>query len=593
MPNHNFDVPLDIEGAFCDEYALVAPKGRGSQGTVYYGHMRDGDLPVAVKVLHHGFSDDFIERFKSEVLTLTSLDHDHIVKIYQYGHLSDDRPFMVTELVDGEFDIVEYARFYLQTVRQKVELFCKVVDAIAHAHESGFIHRDLKPSNLLVDLDGRPFVLDFGLCKNLREHVYSTGRPVALGTLAYMPPEQVKGSSGTRGDVYSLGLVLYEMIVGEMPITMDGVSEEGIIHQIFYPETGPWRKKLTQVCDPDLCAIVMKAISKEANERYADAVAFRDEVDRYLAGKPVVARSHQRTYRVRKWVKSNFRSAAIACALIIAAAGAIGFYLERAASTQIAHDATLKMQLGGFLKLSKSKSKKGDEGEAVELLENTIDEGLPFIERDPGIRRLVVESYQSLADLHSRNNHLIKAEAMARAAVDVSEGGPSRDEEWMRLRTFCWRSLAMILAKSAKYEEANRLVDQCLEVRRALAQRHPANSDLIAELARALHTRGKYIRKTGGPAQALPYYEEAYETFVTIHNRTANVASAISVVYSAIQLSACLITLRDDSMYERALSILDNGELILTAVAHLRNQSEVQSLQGHIKKNRDIINRRR
>ncbi len=316
-------------------YRLVRVLGEGGMGVVY---LAEQDEPVhrevAVKVLRAGAeSADVVARFEGERQTLAVMEHPHITRVYDAGTTRDGLPYFVMERVDGE-PITDYADEHRLTVRERVQLFTQVCQAIQHAHQKGIIHRDLKPSNVLVaDVDGVPQakVIDFGIAKALqptpgRGHLTSTG--LVVGTPAYMSPEQfVSGGAGvdTRSDVYALGLLLYELLVGVLPLdeaadrsarmwgghrevpgpgarvaALDAATSRRVA-EARRTDAAALRRALTG----ELAWVLLHALEPDPGRRYQTAHDLARDLDRFLHYQPVLATGGSAMYRARKFVRRH------------------------------------------------------------------------------------------------------------------------------------------------------------------------------------------------------------------------------------------------------------------------------------------------
>src|SRR5438034_7342333 len=307
---------------------------------------------VALKVLKPGMDTrQVIARFEAERQALAIMDHPNIAKVLDGGATATGRPFFVMELVRG-VPITEYCDQNHLTPRQRLELFIPVCQAVQHAHQKGIIHRDLKPSNVLVALcDGRPVpkVIDFGVAKaagqQLTEKTLVTGFGNIVGTLEYMSPEQAEINQldiDTRSDIYSLGVLLYELLTGSTPLTHKRMKEAAYaeILRMIKEEEPPKPStrlsdsgealasisanrhmeptKLTKLVRGELDWIVMKTLEKDRNRRYETAKDFAVDVQRYLADEPVQACPPSAGYRLRKFVRRN-RGPVLAAGLVLLA----------------------------------------------------------------------------------------------------------------------------------------------------------------------------------------------------------------------------------------------------------------------------------
>jgi serine/threonine protein kinase/WD40 repeat protein len=354
----------ECPGALIGPYKLVQQIGEGGMGAVWMAQQTEPvKRLVAVKLIKAGLdSRQLIARFEAERQALALMDHPHIAKVLdagttkgQPGGLSPGTPYFVMELVKG-VPITQYCDEHRLTPRQRLGLFLPVCQAVQHAHQKGIIHRDLKPSNVLVaPCDGVPVpkVIDFGLAKaagpTLTDKTLVTGFGAIVGTLEYMSPEQAELNQpdiDTRSDIYSLGVLLYELLAGSPPFSRKELERAGMLEMLRVireqEPSKPSTKLSTAECLPTLAAnrgtepakltklvrgeldwIVMKALEKDRNRRYETANAFAMDVQRYLADEPVLACPPSVGYRLRKFARRNKGSVLAVSLVVLALMGGI------------------------------------------------------------------------------------------------------------------------------------------------------------------------------------------------------------------------------------------------------------------------------
>ncbi|HEX8523270.1 MAG TPA: protein kinase [Tepidisphaeraceae bacterium] len=326
------DTPLRAEAPAVDgEYTILRVIGEGGMGTVYEAEQHHPRRRVAIKAIRPGrITPQMRKRFEYEAQVLARLEHQGIARLYEFNTQSEGgriRAFLAMELVLGEH-IDAYATSQRLSIRARLRLFMKVCDAIAYAHRMGVIHRDLKPANIVVNPDGEPKVLDFGVARAVEENTIVnsglTEHGQLIGTLAYMAPEQVDVGTtiDTRADVYSLGVILYKLLTGTLPISVEGVNLLTLTRQILN-ETPVRLREHNKRLRGDLEIIVARALEKEPARRYPGVDQLRDEIARYLSGRPIEARADSRFYWLRKQLW-RYRAAAGATLLVVGLITAFG-----------------------------------------------------------------------------------------------------------------------------------------------------------------------------------------------------------------------------------------------------------------------------
>lgn len=348
-------------------YRVLGVLGRGGMGDVYLAVRDDGSFhkEVAIKVVRDVHSTEQRRRFQRERELLARLEHPAIAHVLDGGTSEGGQVWMAIERVDG-VPLDQFVRERGLTVRERVALMLRVLDGVQFAHQSLIVHRDLKPSNVLVQADGQPRLLDFGVAKLLGDddHTQTDGR--APMTFAYASPEQIKGGMVTAAtDVYALGVILYELLTGERPHKARGDSPLGLLQLITdtdatAPSEGLRRRGRDATTAAgidarelrgDLDTIVLKALSRDPARRYPSAQAMRDDLDRYLDHRPILARPDAWNYRARKWLRRNRTLAAIAVlatiGLLVAATLVIQERNRAIKSAQVA-EATKRFVLKAF-----------------------------------------------------------------------------------------------------------------------------------------------------------------------------------------------------------------------------------------------------
>jgi WD40 repeat protein/tRNA A-37 threonylcarbamoyl transferase component Bud32 len=286
------------------KFEFLEQLGVGSFGTVYKARDTELDRIVAVKIPRSGSipKQEDLDRFLREARSAAQLKHHGIVALYDAGHI-DGTCCLVSEFIHGA-TLAQHRSAKRFGFRQAAELIAEVADALHYAHEHGVIHRDIKSSNIMLDLDGRPHLMDFGLAKRAADEITMTLEGQVLGTPAYMSPEQAKGEVrqvDARSDIYGLGVVLYELLTGELPFRG---QTRMLLMQVIQDEPKPPRR-LNDKIPKDLETICLKTMAKEPGRRYQTARDLADDLGRFLRGEAIQARPVSQMERLWRWGKRN------------------------------------------------------------------------------------------------------------------------------------------------------------------------------------------------------------------------------------------------------------------------------------------------
>ncbi len=275
-------------GQHIGQYEIIALIGRGGMATVYQAHQESMGRDVAIKVIKPDLAEtgDFVKRFQREVHTVASLSHPHILKVFDYGQ-HGDLVYLVMELLKGG-SLADQIRKGPLIADQTLRILEQVGSALDHAHRVGIIHRDLKPQNVMLDSDGNAFLTDFGIAKILSETTVLTRTGAAMGTPAYMPPEQWQGIPlDARADIYALGIMLFEMLAGKLPFNADTPFHMMHLH---VSETPPSIRTLRSDLPPGIEAVIGKALAKNREDRFASAGELTSAFRAALSGQTPVPR---------------------------------------------------------------------------------------------------------------------------------------------------------------------------------------------------------------------------------------------------------------------------------------------------------------
>ncbi|HMJ08725.1 MAG TPA: protein kinase [Pyrinomonadaceae bacterium] len=553
-----------FDGKEIDSYKILRVLGRGGMGTVYLANRADGtfDKPVAIKLINRGMDTNAVlKRFSMERQILAQLQHPNIANLIDGGTTDDGLPYFVMEYVDG-LPITKFCDLHGFSVEQRLNLFQKVCSAIAHAHQNLVIHRDIKPSNILVTNDGTPKLLDFGIAKMLHpEWSLDTDEATAtmfrIMTPEYASPEQIAGLPiTTASDVYSLGVVLYELLSGERPykiesripeevakfiLTAEPVKPSSVISQKaeLKPETAPnlgsptdERKNMSDAGPQnlrslrgDLDNIILKALRKESDRRYASVPEFSEDIRRHLEGLPVSATADTMSYRFQKFVRRH-RVGVVAGGLIVLTlltATAVTSWqavvarrerdkaeirfnqVRKLAKTVLFeyHDSVAK--LAGSTELRQKMVK-----DALEYLDNLATENID----DNDLKLELAAAYEKIGDVQggpSQSNLGNPDEAIASyrksAAILESASNAAPNSDALAVLAALYGKLNLSLVNIGQPEEGEKYSRQALALREQLVAAEPGNLTYRLALARGYRDFGGTLaNKTNRDRQAAIFY---------------------------------------------------------------------------------------
>ena len=474
--------PLELPGTQIGPYKLLEQIGEGGMGIVYVASQKEPlRRKVALKVIKPGMDTrEVVARFEAERQALALMDHPNIAKVFDAGATDAGRPYFVMELVQGT-PITEYCDRQQLSTRERLALFVTLCHGVQHAHQKGVIHRDLKPSNLLVEVhDVRPVpkIIDFGIAKavgqQLSEQSLHTALDQMVGTPMYMSPEQAGQSRvdvDTRSDIYSLGVVLYELLTGSTPFEKDTLRTAGVDEmRRIIREVEPLRpsarvstlqaadlstiserrhiepRKLSQQLRGDLDWIVMKALDKDRDRRYASASALATDVQRYLDDEPVQARPPSLPHHAAKWVRRHrplVWSAAAVLTIAVAAGGVLfgtsyrrTALLERDAGEHLAA-ATAFLGSGNYTAADRELADARGHLEAAGNDKGPLAENVTSLTAAIAAKTQAMGDFEQFQDLRQRihsemyaldRDILVQAQEHTRAALDLF--GMFQAEPW-------------------------------------------------------------------------------------------------------------------------------------------------------------------
>jgi serine/threonine-protein kinase len=568
-------------------YLLVRELGRGGMGAVYLAERDDGEFEgrVAIKMMLGHHTPELVRRFNAERRILARLEHPNIARLYDAGTSADGVPYVVMEHVDGEPIDAYCTRLALATA-DRVRLFRTVCDAVQYAHAHLIVHRDLKPGNILVTRDGTVKLLDFGIAKLLDDGAAGASIETQVGfrlmTPRYASPEQARGGViATASDVYSLGVVLFELLTGALPYAVPS-HPSSEVERVITEELPPRPSTLPGVSERvrrelrgDLDVIVLAALRKEAARRYASAGELGEDLRRHVDGMPVRARPDTVRYRTGKFVRRHRPAVAAIAAGFVAVASLVAFYTARLARQRdLARvEAEKAEQVSSFViglfEVSNPSRARGETITARELLDSSARRVRDALADQPEVRATMMgvmgRVYSNLA-LYAEAAPLLE-EALA---LRRSHLGPIHEDV-----AGSATSLAGNLYSTGDYERAEELHREALRIQRAL---HRGDH---ADLVGAMENLGHFLARKGDLAAADTLYRDALAMHRRLPANDGRLASLLDGY--AFVLDALGDYDGSEAKHRESVALVERrmrGDSLILGVA-LNNLANVLSTKGN------------
>jgi eukaryotic-like serine/threonine-protein kinase len=522
-------------------HRILEVLGEGGMGVVYLAEREDLGTRVAIKVLRDAWlSPARRDRFLNERRMLAQLNHPSIARLYDADTLDDGTPWFVMEYVEG-LTLTEYCRERGCSVRERLELLRAVGEAVQYAHQNAVIHRDLKPSNILVRTDGTVRLLDFGIAKQLESLDVPAERTMTglrLMTPAYASPEQIRGERvGIQTDVYSLGVILYELLAGRPPYELSnctpGEAERTLLNDeprkpsvlaVQGAERGASDASVptaSRSAWADLDVLCLTAMHKDLQRRYKSAEALIRDIDHYLKAEPLEARPDTVGYRLGKFASRNRNALAAVALIFVLVVGLVVFFMVRLTKARdSALEETARTNRIQSFMLTLFQGGDAAAGPAENLhVATLLDRGVQearSLDADPALQ---AELYETLGGIYEKLGKFDQAQSLLRSALNERKSlyGPDHAEVAKSLT-----ALALLRADQAKFAEAERLAREGLAMsERHLPPDHPAVAKAIFALGMVLEDRGAYT-------QAIPLFERAVKIQSASASATRDLAASLS-----------------------------------------------------------------
>ncbi len=540
---------LDYAGTQFGNYRIIKEIGRGGMGAVFLAGRNDGafDQQVALKIVRHSLADNELgKRFKLERQILASLNHPNIARLFDGGVGANGEPFLAMEFVEGE-PINKFCHARNLSIEERLKIFLKVCRAVSFAHQNLIVHRDIKPPNILVTENGEPKLLDFGLAKITAADLDMTQTATVFRafTPAYASPEQMHGKNiTTASDVYSLGVVLYELLTGEKPFHFEGRSFEEILQTVDFTEpprpssienaeSNNARNLKSKIQNPkllrgDLDNITLKALRKEPERRYKSVEAFADDIERHLKGLPIAARPNTIGYRAAKFFRRNRIAVSAAAFVVLALIAGLAAALWQAGIARAQRDRAEKRfadvrKLSNSLLFELSPRIERLQG-STETREILVARALEYLDSlaaesqtDAQLQSELASAYEKIGDLQGNprkpnlsdfsgaKTSFAKARTIRQKLLDANPF----DFTNRKLLAANFKELAKIEYWTGNPTESETASNEALAIDEKMLAEYPDSLELKLALADASFERADYLYINNRLTESYPYLQKS------------------------------------------------------------------------------------
>lgn len=631
--DNNFPVLEDFNGKSIGHYRIIKEVGRGGMGAVFLAERADKefDQKVALKIVHNQFANkSLIERFRNERQILASLKHPNIAHLIDGGTTENGLPYFVMEYVEGE-TLLDYCDKNKLNTDERLKLFQNICSAVSHAHKNLIIHRDIKPTNILLTKDGVPKLLDFGIAKpytliELKESVTLTQTGGRMLTPDYASPEQVSGEMVTTStDVYSLGVVLYELLTGHRPYQLAnqnplesfkiicereptrpssivGTTEEKssdkartnkITPQTVSENRNTQPDSLSRQLVGDIDNILLKSIRKEPARRYDSVNEFVDDIKRYQNGLPVNATADSKMYRVKKFVsrhKAGTMMAAFATLLLISATAITSWQYVKAQKAQAEAEQRFNdvRQLANSIVFELHDQIKDLPG-STPAREKLITRALEYLDKlasansnDPTLLLELADAYEKIGDIQggmnesnlgkrelafqSYNKSLNIGEQLIKRQPNNSEFQIKLADSYFKIANMRWIQL--------KIPESIKLYEKSVKIRRKLFEQNPSDKAITLGLANVNSRYGFAVAASGKIDEGLVILQKSASIMDDLKDKHPDDTDVLDRYAICHDLVATILE-GGQQKYKEALDIYQKTKLITTKLYEADEQNTV------------------
>ena len=564
-------------------YKLIRLLGEGGMGVVWLAQREDTASFVAIKFLPNAsLSPARRERFAREIKTLAKLNHPYIARLYDAGTLLDGTPWFVMEYVEGR-RLTDIARERTHAIDEILQLFRKVCEAVQYAHSREIIHRDLKPSNIMVEKDSTPRLLDFGIARELQtldEPSEQTRPGLRFLSPDYAAPEWMnEGTVGFITDVYSLGVILYELLTRHLPFDRAknvAESDRSIVDRFVEPPSAASDNTcgLSNAAWSDLDVLCLKALRTDPKERYQSVEALLRDINHFLRGEPLEARPATLSYQAAKFLRRNRRPVLAASLALAAIIGLVVFFTVRLAiarNAALAEAARTQRVLQFMFGLFKGNDDEAGPPEGLRVV-TVLDRGVERAEALGHEPEIQAELYRTLGGSYEQLGNYDRANQLLDSALRLDRASPHPNDLSIADDL---QAKALLDSDQGNYKEAEALARESMDI----VQRHRP-SDPVRQ-AKAIATLGSVLNDSGNYKEASQVLNQAVELVSKRDPSSVELSDTLSLLADA-ELSLGHYEIAD-SLSRRALAIDRGiyGEQHPAVSDDLINLGQLQELWGH------------